>query len=342
MKLLSESDIGRELKNPKPGYIFFGDEDYTKLHAVRRMRSAICPDESMAAFNDIRISALDYTPTRLLDSLELLPMLGERKLVVLSGLDFGILRSDELNSLCEVLSQLETYDYNTFILCVPAGAIEEGRLPNKPSAPLAKLAEYLTPVRFQKSTPARLAVWVGKHFEFNGVAASPAVCARVVDYCGSSMFTLAEEIDKISWYVLSAGRREVTDADILKASIPDRSYDAFAFANALTVGDRRRALDILLIMKQQKTEPTIIMGDISRAFCDMLTVRLLADEGYGAPIIAEKTRIHEYRVGIYLNAVSSVPAASLRRIVEMCADADATVKLSPRGYEAIERHICGI
>lgn len=341
MRLLSDTDFTKELKNPGSGYLFFGEEDYTKLHALSRLREVICPDPSVAAFNDIRIEALDYTPARLLDSLELYPMLGDRKLVTLSGIDLNQFRQDEINSLCEVLAKLPDYDYNTLVICLPDGALDEGRLPARPSATFAKLAEYLTPVAFRKSSPARLAAWVGKHFQFNRVTAPPDVVAKLIDYVGQSMFILASEIDKISWYVLASGRSEVGVEDITAVAVPDRGYDAFAFANSLTVGDRRRALDILATMKQQKIEPTVIMGDISRVFCDMLTVRLLADEGLSKSAIAEATKIHEYRVGLYLNGSSGVMASTLRRITGLCADADANVKLS-RGYESIERLICSI
>ncbi len=342
MQILNESDLNRQLAPPAAGYLFFGEEDYTKLHAVGRLRDAVCPDPSMAVFNDVRMTSLDYTAPRLLDALEPPPMLGDRKIITVSGLDLGIMRQDEINDLCDALATLGNYDYNTLVLSVPAGGIDEGRLPSKPSALLARLAEYLTPVRFARIMPARLAGWVGKHFEHWGVAAPPELCARVVDYCGTSMFTLAGEVQKMSFYVLSDGRQELQASDITAAAVPDRSYDAFAFANAVTSGDRQRALNILAEMKRQRVEPTIIMGDISRVFCDMLTIRQLSDEGLRAPAIAQATRIHEYRVGLYLSGVQQIPAERLREIVGRCAEADVAVKLSGRGYEPIERLICGL
>lgn len=342
MQILTESEFNRHLSAPSAGYLFFGEEDYTKLHAISRLRDAICLDPSAAVFNDIRMSALDYTPARLLDALEPPPMLGERKIITVSGLDLCSMRADELSDLCDVLATLQNYDYNTLVLSVPADGIDEGRLPSKPSALLTRLAEFLIPVRFVRITPARLAGWVGKHFEHWGVSASPELCARVVDYCGASMFTLAGEVQKMSFYVLSDGRAELRAADITDAAVPDRSYDAFAFANAVTAGDRQRALNILAEMKRQRIEPTIIMGDISRVFCDMLTVRQLSDDGMRAPAIAKVTHIHEYRVGLYLAGASQITADRLRDIVLRCAEADVAVKLAGRAYEPIERLICGL
>ncbi|MBQ9080938.1 MAG: DNA polymerase III subunit delta [Clostridia bacterium] len=341
LKILTEAEFNRQLSSPEAGYLLFGDEDYTKQHALRRLREAVCPDPVAATFNDIRFTALDFTPSKLLDALEPPPMLGERKIISVTGLDFSLLRADETNALCDALGALADYDYNTLVISLSEGAIDEGRLPKKPSALLTRLCEHLTPVRFARITPARLAGWVGKHFEHNGVNAAPALCARVVDYCGTSMFTLAAEVDKISFYVRAHGRAELCEDDITAVAVADTSYDAFAFANALIAGDRPRALGILAVMKQQRIEPTVIMGDVSKSFCEMLSVRRLMDEGAAIPLIAATTKIHEYRVGLYARGVASTDGDALCRIIQMCAEADAAVKLS-RGYEAIERLICGI
>ena len=341
MKILTEAEFNRQLTSPGAGYLFFGDEDYTKLHAVRRLREAVCPDPSAATFNDIRFTALDFSPARLLDALEPPPLLGDRKIITVTGLDVSLMRPDEINSLCEALAVIGDYDYNTVCLSLPADTLDEGRLPSKPSALLTRLSEHLTPVRFVRIAPARLAGWVAKHFEHNGVVASPALCAAVVDYCGTSMFTLAGEVDKLSFYLLSQGRTELLPDDIPAVAVADTAYDAFAFANSLTSGDRRRALNILSVMKQQRIEPTIIMGEVSKTFGDMFTIRTLMDEGLPPRMISELTKVHEYRVGLYSAAVASVPAETLRRILDLCVETDASVK-SSRGYEAIERFICGI
>lgn len=341
MKILTEAEFGRQLSAPASGYLFFGDEDYTKLHATRRLRDAVCPDPSLAAFNDVYFSALDFSPSRLVDALEPPPLLGDRKIITVSGLDLSILRPDEIDSLCEALGVIADYDYNVVCLSLPAGSIDEGRLPGAPSGLLSRLGELLTPVHFPRITPARLGGWVGKHFEHNGVNADPGLCGQVIDFCGTSMFTLANEVDKLSFYALSLGRDRILPEDIGAVCIADTEYDTFAFANALTAGDRRRALDILAVMKHRRMEPTIIMGEVSRVFCDMLTVRTFMDEGMTPTDVAQATKIKEYPARRYFAALQKVSSDALRHIIDKCVEADTSVKLS-RGYEAIERFICGL
>lgn len=341
MKIITEAEFNRQLTCPATGYLFFGDEDYTKQHALRRLREAICPDDISATFNDIRLTALEFTPSKLVDVLEPLPMMGERKIISVTGLSFLSRRPDEINAILDALSALADYDYNTLVICVPEGNIDAGKPPKRPSTLLNKLSNFLTPVQFDRITPARLSGWVGKHFAHNGIAAHPELCSKVVDYCGTSMFTLANEIDKISFYIKASGRDRLEEQDIYTVAVADTSYDNFDFANAITSGDRRRALNILAVMKQRKIEPYIIMGELTTAFCNMLSVRRLMDEGLNSYSIADVTGLHSFRVGIYMQGVANISTERMQSVLDMCVEADAAVKGYGNGYEAIERLICG-
>ncbi len=156
------------------------------------------------------------------------------------------------------------------------------------------------------------------------------------------MFILAGEVDKVSYYALSHGRREITEEDILTAAAPESDYDTFAFANALMSCNRPRALAILDIMKQRRIEPVIIMGEVSWVFGDLLSVRMLKDEGFDVSGISAKLKMNDYRAKLYLSAVSNATTSALSRILGLCAEADAALKLSPTGYGAIEFLICSL
>lgn len=343
MEFLTDSDFRKKIKKSiSSGYLFFGEEDYLKSYSTVLLRETVCGREINSDFNNIKLNILDYTPNKLLETLTPLPMFGEKKLIELTGLDFNSMRIDEISALFDILTLLKEYDYNVLLISVADGCIDEGKLPTKPSAILVKLGEYLTPVRFEKCTPSRLCDWVGKHFEHNGTIATPEICAKLIQYCGRSMYILSQEIDKVSFYTLAKGRIDVTESDILEAALPDSDYDAFAFANALTSSDLQRALSILGLMKKRRIEPIIIMGEVTRVFCDLISVRLLQEEGLDARSIAFKLKMHEYRAGLYLSAVSNTTSAVLSRVLSLCAEADASLKLSPVGYTAIELLICSL
>lgn len=343
MEIMREDGFRKQLKSGlSGGYLFFGDEDYLKAFAVKSAREAVCADESFAIFNDMKIDALDYSAPALLDALMPFPMMGEQKIVTVNGLNIDSLKPSEIDDLCDVLATLSEYDYNVLIISVPAGGLDEGYLPKRPSAVLTKLAKYLTPVRFESISASRLVSWVGKHFAHNGVEAAPEVCSFMIDYCGASMFTLAAETDKLSYYVLEHGRTKVSAEDVKEAAIAEISLDTFALANAILDGRYDAALDALSVMKFRRVEPVIIMSEVSRVICDLIAVKAMLDEGNSTAEISSAFKMNEYKVKMYVSGASGKSMKKLKRAIELCSEADAALKLSPQGYTAIERLICAL
>lgn len=341
MDIIKEDIFRKQLKSGlRGGYLFFGEEDYLKSFSLRAAREALAGEETFAVFNDVQIAPIDYTPAALLNALTPPPMMAEQKIVTVNGLAISAMKPSELDDLCEVLSTLSDYDYNVLIISVPAGLIDEGNLPKRPSAILTRLSEYLTPVRFEAVTGARLVSWVGKHFSHHGVSATGEVCSLLIERCGRSMFTLAEETKKLSFYVLSHGRSTVLAEDVRAVSVSVVESDAYALANAILDGKYSAAIDALSVMKFQRVEPVIILGEVSRVICDLVSVKALQEQGLPTPEIAATLKMNDYKARLYASAASSKPYARLKRALLLCSEADLSLKLSMQGYTAIERLIC--
>lgn len=341
MKPINESEFRKQIKTaPERSYLFFGEEDYLKSHALVAAKEAISPDETFSMFNEFKLDALSYSADALLDAIMPMPMMADRKLITITGLDFNALKASEIDALCSALSTLEEYDYNTVIISVASDRFDAGILPKRPSKLLMRLSELLTPVYFEKISPSRLCSWVGKHYAHNGVSASPEVCAMTVDRCGRDMFSLASETDKVSFYVLADGRNTVTKEDLLTVAVPAAEFDAFAFSNALTAGQRETALFVLADMKFRRVDPILIMSEITANICDACSVELLAADGLTSAEISEALKIHEYKVSLLLRAKRGVPR--LKSMLEKCRKADLELKNSRDGYAVLEKLICRI
>ena len=343
LTILKEADFRKALKtNPTGGYLFFGEEDYMKSAAIRMARQSVTEaDPAMAAFNDIRLDGLDFTPAALLDAMTVPPMGAERKVITVTGLNLSTLRAADMDKLCEALAEIPDYPYNLVILSAAADTFDPGNLPKKPSELLTNLGEYLTPVYFERNTPAKLAGWVQKHYLHGGVQADPKLCQFTIEYCGRNMFTLANEVDKVACYIRAHGRDTLTEADIRTAAIPAMEYDAFAFTNAIMERRRADALDILADLKLRRVEPLFILSEVSRVVCDLLAIRTMADGGQTAVEIGSALKMHEYRVGLYLKQSRKTDLSLLQNAVTAAEAADRALKRSAAdGYGVIERLIC--
>lgn len=341
MDIIKEDIFRKQLKKGLcGGYLFFGEEDYMKSFCLRMARETVCTEETFAVFNDVRISALDYSASSLLNALMPPPMMSEKKIVTVDGLAISSLKADEIDDLHDALSALAEYDYNVLIISVPNGGIDEGT-PKKMSPVLAELSKYLTPVQFDSVSGSRLTAWVGKHFEHHGVSASPDLCNLLIERCGKSMFTLSSEAEKISYYVLAHGRGEVRAEDIENISVSVIESDAFALTNAITDGKYAEAIDALRVMKFHRVEPVIILSEVSRTVCDLLCIKLMQAEGASIPDMARALKHNnDYKTKLYAKAAANKSEERLRRAVMLCAEADAVIKESNQDYAPIERLIC--
>lgn len=341
MEILREADFRKEIKSsPRAAYLFYGDEDYMKKFALDTAIQAISPDPSFAFFNEIRIDSFTYSPEALIDAFMPAPMMADRKLIILTGIDFNAMRQNEIDDFCEALESAGEYDYNTLIIVTGADRFDGGNNIKRPTPLLVRLAEYVTPVFFEKNSPAKLVAWVGKHIEHNGATASPEVCALIIERCGRDMFNLATETDKLAFFVLSHGRSEVTRDDVINVAVPVAEFDTFALSNAIGARRRDEALEILADMKRRRLDPIIIFSEINKTVSDMLSIALLRADGLTQLEISTTLSMNDFRVGKVMQTLPDLDMC--RRMLQRCNEADREIKSWGDGFAALEKLICTI
>ncbi len=342
MDIIKEDIFRKEIKKElSGGYLFFGEEDYMKSFCMRLAREAICTEQTFAVFNDVRLSPLDYSASSLLNALMPPPMMAEKKIVTIDGLAVFDMKSPEIDELYNTLEALLEYDYNVLIISVPYSAIEETASKKKLASLLSEISKHLTPVQFDSIAPSRLNGWLSKHFEHHGVTASPSICNQLIERCGRSMYVLSSEVEKLSYYALSHGRKNVISEDIDNICISAVSSDAFALTNAITDGKYAEAIDALRIMKLHRVDPTIILAEVSRTVCDLLSVKLMQEQGASLPeMMKAMGQKSDFVVKKYIRASAKKSKERLRRAVILCSKADLMLKETSQTYEPIERLIC--
>jgi DNA polymerase-3 subunit delta len=345
-EILTDSAFRKKIeKNPIGGYLFFGDEDYLKTHAIKAAKAIACPDPSLAVFNDMTVdcSASESFIDQLASALSAAPMMADVKTVTMTGLNVNDLKASEIDELCDVLAMIEEFDFNLLIISVPSGMIDEGRMPKRPSPVLSKLCEHLYPVYFPRVAPEKLASWMVRHFEHNGVRAEMGVAQAILDRCGKDMFTLSGEVDKLSFYAKSEGRDSVTLADVPHVTCPNEEFDAFALSSAVAAGNIVRALDVLSVMKARKVEPVIVFSELAKTLGDMLTAKILLDARKSIPEITATLKFKsDYQTRMVIDTVRGVSLEYLMRSIESCTAVDAAIKNSGSGYVEIEKLVCSL
>lgn len=345
MDIISNAEFNKRIKEaPLGAYLFYGEEDYLKSHAVKSLKDALQIDEALEIFNFVQLDVLDYDPERLIDALSMPPMMAEYKLVVLTGLNIKkMVNNGELTRLTDALSHLDEFDYNAFVLVVPSGNITEEMPKKAPTGALKTLSERLQPVKFEAPTQQKLALWAVRHFEHHGIKASPVDCSYLIEHCGRSMFTLSSEIEKLSLYARSQGRDTLERTDIPLICSEEMEYGAFEFSNAILDGRREDALSILSVMKFKQVDPLMVMGELSGIFSDLLKIKIMSLSGKNASQIAAETGINPHKAGLYLNSARKMELSRLQRAVSMVSETDLAMKFRyDSGYLGLEKLICSL
>ena len=355
MVIISGTEFLKRIKENADGnYLFYGEEDYLKAHALKSFKDAMGLDEALEIFNLIKIDVLDYDAEKLIDALSMPPMMAEKKLVVVTGLNIKKMnrggKSDdgdnsvgELRALIDAINHLEEFDYNNLIIIIPAGNITEDEPKKKLPAALASLSEYLTPVKFEASTPQKLSLWVARHFEHHGIKARAEDCTHLVNFCGRDMFILSGEVEKLSLYAKAQGRDYIVREDIPLICCAEMEYGAFEFSNAILEGRRGDALSILSVMKFKQVEPLMVMGELSGIFSDLLRIKIMSLAGKNASQIAAETGINPHKAGLYLNSARKMELSRLQQAVAMVSETDLAMKFRyDSGYLGLEKLICSL
>jgi len=295
-----------------------------KQFCLTATRQAILQSED-DVFNHIKLSSDNFSMAVLTDSIESFPVFAEKKLIEIHSLDIAGMKESEFDEFTAILSDLTQYDYNVVIIYMSPDSFDAGSA-KYPSKLLTTMSKLTVPVAFDYETPPKLIKWIQQHFRADGIVIEPDICLALISNVGQSMYRLKSEIEKLSAYILSHGRNNVSADDVENITIHVKSIDPFDFANAILDGNMDKAFYILSHMKENKEKPEIILSQVTRVYDDLCTIKSLYESGMSSQTIAAKLKIHEYKTSLYLKSASKRSLDSIRKAVDLCFDADVKIK----------------
>ncbi|MBO5313039.1 MAG: DNA polymerase III subunit delta [Clostridia bacterium] len=340
---MTEAEFKQELKNPHGGYLFFGGEDYLKYSYSKEVKKSVL-DGTFDDFNHIIIYAEEYSPSALSGAIFTLPMMADKKLVEVRGVDFNSMKKDDISALEDVLSTLSENEHTVLLIRADNEYFNPGRLPRSPSEIYKAMSKYLTPVEFDFPTASRLRSWIIRHFTTGKLEFNPELCDYLVSVCGHDMWALSKEIDKLCAYATMNGLNKIEKSHIDLVCCKTIEYDDFQLTNALLERDKSLIFETLRRQKSAHEPPFSILSSVVRLYTDMYLVYRLHESGMSKGQISSSLGMHEFRVGKYLSAIQGISGAKLERAVELCREADVKSKSASNltQYIAVERLIGSI
>jgi len=148
---------------------------------------------------------------------------------------------------------------------------------------------------------AALPGWLLARAKRAGVALEAGVAELIAERVEGNLLAAAQEVDKLA--LLSLGKS--ISKDLVLRSVGDSSrHDVFQLAEAASAGDAERALRILLGLKSEGAEPTLILWALVR-------------EVRGLWQASERNRLRSSSRGSGWNQASTPSAAALARLTRL-------------------------
>ena len=186
-------------------YLFHGEEAYLRDHYLDQMKAKLIPP-GMESFNYHRLAGKTLTAQRLAETVDALPMMSPRTLIVVQDYDLFKAPEGERKAITQLLEDLPEYCCLVFVY---------DTLSYKRDARMKKLAGVLQDkgqeVPFLRQETGDLVDWIGRRFRALGHDIDTADAQYLIFLCGDLMHGLIGEIEKIGAY--AQGRR-VTRQDI--------------------------------------------------------------------------------------------------------------------------------
>lgn len=338
---MTASEFVSELKKGISGsYFFFGCEEYLIKFYIGRVRRAVLgEDETLSVFNHYVLKWGEDGAEELESALAAVPMMADKTLVEVYC-DFKKIKDH--SEFADLFASFDA-ESSVLLLIAESDSFDAGNYArNKATEGYKVYSKVFKPVDFCSQTPSELKKWIARRFSKDSLAIDNYTSEYILERCGKDMFRLSGELDKLASAALARGLNAVTNELVGEITVSNDEDNAFALANAIMNGNRKLALSELAACKRRQEKAPMVLGSVSKAMCEMLNVSLLMKNGCDKSEISKKLKLHEYRAGLYMDAVRNTEPARLRAAADRCREADVLMKSSRLDYIALERLICTI
>lgn len=317
-KKLKENDISGV-------YLLCGPEEYTKDHYTKLIRKKV-DTSPLPEFNHIYFNASSDNISDLEDAVFSLPYMWDNKLIEITDIESARITENDANEYARIFSDIP--DYLTILVVLRADEkTEEARVAKTAKSGIGAFVNAVREnglvVEFESEKADKLTTWISKHFNAKGVQFDPAVPREIINVCGTDMYILQGEINKLTEVFDGT---PLTVKDVKRYCCGNSSYKYFDIAAALNRRDIISAKRILESLNLNREKIPLAVGFLSKNYSEMLLVRAALDSGVGLDAVAKSMKIQPWRVGKIVQAIGQIDIKTISFAVNELYNADMKIK----------------
>lgn len=259
MPVLSPAAVRQQLARgaPAPLYLITGDDEVEKTQLAAAFADLV--DEGIRAFNVERLHGGETSVAALLDAVQTLPLMAERRVVIVLDAERLLVprRETELAArAAEDLERLFEAPPAHAVIALVAGKLD-GR--SRVVKQLMKQAAVVQCGGLESVADARQ--WIKARAAAAGVRMEAAAINLLAEQAGPDVARLRGEMDRVLLFAGGAGT--VTASDVRQTVGAASLQDEWAMARAIERGDAAAALRELALMLDAGLVPPMILGQLA-------------------------------------------------------------------------------
>lgn len=313
-------------RNFKNLYLVYGEEAYLRNYYKNALKNALVTEGDNLNYSYFEGS--DCNISEIVDLVNTMPFMAEHRVVILENSSLFSKSSDggeEENpspkkgkASGDILTNALTEISEDVIV------IFSEEKPDKRNKLFKLIEKNGCAEEFPKATDDYLRRWIAGYLRNEGKEASGDTINYILSEIGNDMYTLSNELNKLTSWALD--KDTITKADVDNVCTHQVNNKIFDMISAIAAHKREEALALYYDLLILRESPYHILTLLVRQYRQLLEVRSLMDNGEASALIASKTAIQEWLVKRFMQSLKGVGKRTLMGYLEACAKADEDIK----------------
>lgn len=300
-------------------YMLYGDENYLKAYYCAEIAKKVV--SGMESFNLHKFYADNLNLSQLEAAIDNMPLMSDRKCIILHDIDPEGLKADEWKELQRMLKAIP----EECVLILHYDGVKYDKSKSRWKTLLGIAQKNGMAVEIGRQPKSTLVKWLIKKADEKGCTLTVETAEYLINTCGEDMNQLECEIEKLCAFTGSG--------EVLKTSIDrlvSRPLDAsiYDLAKAVTAGKVTQSLKIIDELFYRKEEPVIVLSALSGTFCDLCRAKtaLISGARQSDVEVDFNYRGREFRVRNAMRDCAGIDLSVLRAGIDLLMRADESLK----------------
>ncbi|MEG2003920.1 MAG: DNA polymerase III subunit delta, partial [Clostridia bacterium] len=298
---------------------------------------------NLPEYNLVVIDGEKATVSDISDAMNAPPYMSDFKAVIVNNLPLDQKNKDNLDDIANIACQLNEgtaliFNFRPFTIDIKGLSAKNSKLLYAQF--FKSVSEIGLCVCFSPESGEKLNSWVAKHFESEKIKIQKSAIAFLPAYCGSDMYILNGEIEKLSSYYSG---ETLTEKDIESVCCPNETFQTFDLCNALIEKNAVKLKKVFDNLCFLKVLPEFILGALSKTFCDMYMIKSMYSDGKDFSAIRAASKMQDWMLKRAINSATKTDIAFIEYAVSECSKTDLMLKsFSGNSYLIIEIFLYGV